>query len=175
LVAAARAAVAGGATALVLCGAVPAHPEGSWLAGPAVAPVTERLVAEVTAATGQGRVPDVPLVAGGGVVDTETALRMLRLGARGVQLGTALLADPDLLWRVHEALTVAYRTDEVPVTGRIGGTPCATGSGRGRSSPWSCSGRCGSGWSPRPGCCGPGTCPTTSTGCCGSAVPSSRR
>lgn len=123
LVAAARAAVAGGATALVLCGAVPAHPEGSWLAGPAVAPVTVRLVAEVTAAIGQGRVPDVPLVAGGGVVDTESALRMLRLGARGVQLGTALLADPDLLWRVHDALTDTDRTDEVPVTGRTGGTP----------------------------------------------------
>lgn len=123
LVAAARGAVAGGAVALVLCGAVPTHPEGTWLAGPAVAPVTERLVAEVGTAIGQGRVPDVPLVAGGGVVDTASALRMLRLGARGVQVGTALFADPGLLWRVHDALADTDRTDEVPVTGRTGGTP----------------------------------------------------
>lgn len=107
LVAAARAAVAGGAVALVLSGAVPAYPEGSRLAGPAVGPVTEGLLERLTAAISQGRVPEVPLVAGGGVHDEASALRLRTLGAAGVQLGTALLADPGLLWRVHAALSTA--------------------------------------------------------------------
>jgi dihydroorotate dehydrogenase (NAD+) catalytic subunit len=112
LVAAARAAVAGGAVALVLAGAVPAYPEGRWLAGPAVLPVTEGLLQRLTDAIAQGRVPDVPLVAGGGVHDEASALRLRGLGAAGVQLGTALLADPGLLWRVHAALAAAEGTQD---------------------------------------------------------------
>lgn len=122
-VAAARAAVAGGAVTLVLAGGVPAHPEGAWLVGPAVLPVTERLVTGMAAAIAQGRVPDVPLVAGGGVTDPGSAVRLLDLGAAGVQVGTALLADPGVLWPIHTAVADARRDDDVPVTGRTGGAP----------------------------------------------------
>lgn len=104
VVAACRAAVGGGARALVLSGAVPALGPDSQLVGPAVAPVTLGLVRRVAAAMEAGRVPTVPLVAVGGVSDPASALTLRRAGASGVQLGSALLADPETLWRVHAAL-----------------------------------------------------------------------
>lgn len=100
-VAAARSAVAGGAMGIVLSGAVPAHPAGSLLSGPAVAPVTLGAVHRLREAMAQGRVPDVPVVAGGGVHDTRSVRAVLAAGAAAVQVGTALLADPTALWRLH--------------------------------------------------------------------------
>lgn len=131
LPAAARAAVGGGARALVVAGGVPAQPadgipaadgvsaddasaggasaagdpdKRAWLAGPAIAPVTLARLAQLRAAAGAGRVPDVPLIAVGGVTGATGALAARAAGATGVQLGTGLLTDPEMLWRVHEAL-----------------------------------------------------------------------
>ncbi|WP_281497529.1 hypothetical protein [Ornithinimicrobium sp. F0845] len=101
-----RAAVGGGARALVLSGSVPAvGPPRQHLVGPAIGPVTLGLVTRIRAAIAAGRVPDVPLVAVGGVHDIRTARQARATGAAGVQLGTALLADPQVLWDVHQALT----------------------------------------------------------------------
>ena len=102
----ARAAIGGGARALVLSGSVPTGPQ-EHLVGPAVGPVTLGLVSRVRAAMAAGRVPDVPVVAVGGVHDVRTALLARGAGASGVQLGSGLLGDPALLWEVHDALALA--------------------------------------------------------------------
>lgn len=122
-----RAAVGGGARALVLSGGVPAGP-GRQLAGPAVGPVTLGLVSRVRAAVAAGRVPDVPLVAVGGVHDTRTALAARDAGATGVQLGSGLLADPALLWDVHTVLSHDPTTaaDPPPADPPPGGPPRAS-------------------------------------------------
>lgn len=103
-VATARAAVGGGARALVLSGSVPALASGRHLAGPAIAPITLGLVACLREAVTSARVPDVPLIAVGGVHDVPSALAARAAGAAGVQLGSGLFADPELLWQVHDAL-----------------------------------------------------------------------
>jgi len=59
------------------------------LAGPAVRPLTLRAVFEVATA-----VPDVPIVAVGGVRTGNDAVEMLLAGASAVQVGTATLIDP---------------------------------------------------------------------------------
>lgn len=111
--AAARAAVAGGASGLLLIGTAPVDPlpgaadEGrprSRLAGPAVLPLTEALVARVRTAIDRGRVPVVPVVAAGGVHDPASARALLAAGALGVQVGTAVLGDPALPWRLAATL-----------------------------------------------------------------------
>lgn len=99
VLAVARAAVGGGATALVLSGSVPAGTR-TLLSGPAVRPVTEGLLVRVREAMAQGRVPRVPLVASGGADGPESAARLRTLGAQGVQVGTALMSDPTVLWRI---------------------------------------------------------------------------
>lgn len=109
-VATARAAVGGGARALVLSGSVPALAPGHHLVGPAVAPVTLGLVTCLHAAVRSARVPDVPLVAVGGVHDVRSARAVRAAGADGVQLGSGILADPELLWRVHDALSADDRS-----------------------------------------------------------------
>lgn len=101
----ARAAVGGGARALVLSGSVPALAPGRHLVGPAIAPVTVGLVGRIREAITAARVPEVPLVAVGGVHDISSAAAVVAAGADGVQLGSGLLADPELLWQVHDALS----------------------------------------------------------------------
>ncbi len=105
LVGSARAAVGGGATALLLSGAVPAETDGHWLSGPAVAPVTRGLVRRVRAAIRAGRVPEVPVLAVGGVADLAGARHLLAAGADGLQVGTALFSQPWLLWELTDALS----------------------------------------------------------------------
>lgn len=106
-VATARGAVGGGARALVLSGSVPALAPGYHLVGPATGVITLGLVRHIRAAITAARVPDVPLVAVGGVRDVRSALAAHQAGAQGVQLGSALVADPALLWQVHAALVAA--------------------------------------------------------------------
>lgn len=103
-VAAARAAVGGGARGLLLSGGLPALQEGRWLSGPAVAPLTLGLLRRLSRAVAEVRVPDVPLVAVGGIHDVPSARAALAAGAAGLQVGTGLLSDPWLLWRLQEAL-----------------------------------------------------------------------
>ncbi|CAA9389011.1 MAG: Dihydroorotate dehydrogenase, catalytic subunit [uncultured Nocardioides sp.] len=94
-----------GASAVTVGNAVPAAmPDGrpGGLSGPAVAPVALRCVAAVTAA-----LPEVPVVACGGVRDLATARMFLDAGAVSVQVGTALLHDPTTLSRLRVQLTPA--------------------------------------------------------------------
>lgn len=87
-----------GAAAVVVGHALPAAlPDGrpAGLSGPAVAPLTLRCVTEV-----RERLPEVPVVAAGGVVDTATARAYLDAGASAVQVGTALLHDPTTVARI---------------------------------------------------------------------------
>lgn len=103
LVAVARAAVAGGAGAVVVCGSVRMG-EGRWWSGPSTATLTRSGVRTLTAAAEDNRWPAVPLVAAGGVHDVRSARDALASGAAAVQLGTALWADPTLLWQIADDL-----------------------------------------------------------------------
>jgi dihydroorotate dehydrogenase (NAD+) catalytic subunit len=98
----ARALVRAGAHGLTVGGPPPAlgvQPErlraalGSvtgWLSGPAVKPLMLRAVFEVGRAA-----PDVPVVASGGIRTGADAIEALLAGAWAVQVGTAMLIDPD--------------------------------------------------------------------------------
>ncbi len=87
-----------GATAVVVTGTLeaafgdgrPAH-----LSGPAVHPVTLRLVGEVRRVA-----PDATLIASGGIVDAASARQLVDAGAHAVQVGTGLFHDPLLAARV---------------------------------------------------------------------------
>lgn len=103
LVAAARGAVAGGAGAVVVCGSVRLGP-GRWWSGPSTSAVSRAGVRHLAEAALERRWPAVPVVAAGGVHDVATARAALAEGARAIQLGTALWADPTLLWTVRGAL-----------------------------------------------------------------------
>lgn len=104
LVAVARAAVAGGAGAIIVCGSVRLGPD-RWWSGPSTAAASRAGVQVLVEAAGEQRWPGARLVAAGGVHDVPTARAVLSAGADAVQLGTVLWADPTLLWRITEALT----------------------------------------------------------------------
>ena len=97
----ARALVRAGAHGLTLVDSPPAMgvdttrlraalgPVTGWLSGPAVKPLALRTVFEVADA-----MPEVPIVASGGVRTGEDAVEMLLAGAWAVQVGVAALVDP---------------------------------------------------------------------------------
>ena len=60
-----------------------------WLSGPALLPMTLRSVFDVARA-----VPDVPIIAVGGIRSGEDAIEAFLAGAWAVQVGTATLIDP---------------------------------------------------------------------------------
>jgi dihydroorotate dehydrogenase (NAD+) catalytic subunit len=62
---------------------------GGWLSGPAIKPVTLRAVADVARA-----LPRMPILASGGIRTGPDAVEALLAGATGVQVGTAVLQDP---------------------------------------------------------------------------------
>jgi dihydroorotate dehydrogenase (NAD+) catalytic subunit len=101
------AAAAAGADALVVAGpprALAIDPRSGertegWLCGPAWRPLALRLVA--LAAAGAG----APVVACGGVASADDARQMIAAGAAAVQVGSALLADPELAVRIATELT----------------------------------------------------------------------
>ncbi len=64
-------------------------PVTGWLSGPALKPLTLRAVFEVGRA-----MPEVPLIAVGGIQSGTDAAEMLLAGAWAVQVGTATLIDP---------------------------------------------------------------------------------
>lgn len=102
----ARAAGAAGADALTVGGPVRGGhaDEGSgellegWLSGPALRPLALWRVAMVVAAA------DVPVLAGGGAATPTDGRAFLAAGARAVQVGAALLADPNAAGRIGDAL-----------------------------------------------------------------------
>jgi dihydroorotate dehydrogenase (NAD+) catalytic subunit len=97
----ARAAIRAGANGVTMIGSPPAlavraatlRPGlGSvtgWLSGPALKPLTLRAVFEVARA-----LPNVPVMASGGMRSGEDAVEAMLAGAWAVQLGTATLVDP---------------------------------------------------------------------------------
>jgi dihydroorotate dehydrogenase (NAD+) catalytic subunit len=99
---AARTVAEAGADAVVLGNALPASmPDGrpAGLSGPAIRPLAQRCVAEVCAA-----LPDLPVVACGGIATVEDARAFLGSGAVAVQVGTAQLHDPTTLARLVAGL-----------------------------------------------------------------------
>lgn len=110
-IALARACVGAGADGLSLINAVPALavdpttrraalgtiPGG--LSGPAIRPIALRAVWQVHEA-----LPDVPILASGGVATGSDALEFLLAGASAVAVGTALLTDPGAARRVADEL-----------------------------------------------------------------------
>ncbi|WP_151523248.1 nitronate monooxygenase [Serinicoccus kebangsaanensis] len=99
LVGVARGAVAGGAGAVVVCGSVPLG-RGRWWSGPSTGAISRSGVQALAQAAQEQRWPPVPMVAAGGVHDPDSADAALAAGAVAVQLGTALWADPTVLWSV---------------------------------------------------------------------------
>jgi dihydroorotate dehydrogenase (NAD+) catalytic subunit len=113
----ARAAVRAGATGLTLSGSPPAlgldvgqlRPAlggvTGWLSGPALKPLTLRAVFEVSAA-----LPDVPLIASGGVRTGSDAVECLLAGAWAVQVGTGTLIDPAAPVDVAREIALGLKT-----------------------------------------------------------------
>ncbi len=105
---------------------------GAALVGPAVLPVTLRCVWEVHAA-----LPDVPLVAGGGVRTGADALALLAAGARAVQVGSTTLHDPGAPARIVDELAAELLRRGAPDLGSVvgaahrpSGAPSADGPSR---------------------------------------------
>jgi len=73
------------------------NPTGG-LSGPAIKPITLRLVREAAKAV------KVPVIALGGIETAEDVLEYLVVGAAAVQVGTASFADPKATWRILDGL-----------------------------------------------------------------------
>ncbi len=69
------------------------------LSGPAIKPIALRMVHQVAKA-----LPELPICGIGGVMTGEDALEFLMAGARAVQVGTALFAEPNAIMRITEEL-----------------------------------------------------------------------
>jgi dihydroorotate dehydrogenase (NAD+) catalytic subunit len=68
------------------------------LSGPAIRPITLRLVYEVA------KTIKIPVVGLGGIETPEDALEYLAVGAAAVQVGTASFADPTASWKIVDGL-----------------------------------------------------------------------
>jgi dihydroorotate dehydrogenase (NAD+) catalytic subunit len=69
-----------------------------WISGPALRPLALAFVADVAAAV------DVPVIGCGGIATADDARQFLAAGAKAVQVGSALLADPGAAARIGEEL-----------------------------------------------------------------------
>lgn len=80
------------ASAMDLVGGEPVlgDPDGAMLSGPAIRPVVLRAVSEIAQRI------SIPIVGCGGITDLNDALAYFAAGARAVQVGTAMLVDPNL-------------------------------------------------------------------------------
>lgn len=113
VVAIAQAAVAAGASAVVLVNTVlgmsidierrrPALGNGGGgVSGPGIFPVALRTIYDVRDA-----LPQVDIVGVGGVSSGANAIAMVMAGARAVQVGTASFADPRAPWRIQREAEV---------------------------------------------------------------------
>ncbi|MCA9661658.1 MAG: dihydroorotate dehydrogenase [Myxococcales bacterium] len=69
------------------------------LSGPAIKPIALRMVHQVAKA-----LPELPICGIGGIMSGEDALEFLMAGARTVQVGTALFAEPGAIARITDEL-----------------------------------------------------------------------
>ncbi len=99
-----------------------------WLSGPAIAPLVRHAVLTVARA-----MPDVPILASGGVRTGTDAIELLLAGAWAVQVGTATLIDPaapvEVARGVAEYLKAKRLGSPDDVRGRIRVPPVASGIG----------------------------------------------
>ncbi len=72
---------------------------GGGVSGPAIHPLAVRAVADVHA-----RLPDLPIVAAGGVASVDDIVEFALVGASAVQVGTATFADPHACLRLTTEL-----------------------------------------------------------------------
>jgi dihydroorotate dehydrogenase (NAD+) catalytic subunit len=87
------------------------------LSGPAVHPIAVRLVHLV-----HRRLPSVPIAGVGGVMDYDDAAEFILAGARLVQLGTSLFADPRSPGRISRRLAGWVRSQGAAAVGELVGT-----------------------------------------------------
>jgi dihydroorotate dehydrogenase (NAD+) catalytic subunit len=85
------------------------------LSGPAIRPLSLRMVWETVKAV------SIPVIGLGGIMTAEDALQYLITGARAIQLGTALLVNPDAPLRIVAGIEAYLRARNIPaVTDIIG-------------------------------------------------------
>jgi len=80
------------------------------LSGPAIKPITLRLVYEAS------RAAKIPIIGLGGIETPEDVLEYLIAGARAVQVGTASFTHPDACQRIVEGLEIAcgkYKINDI--------------------------------------------------------------
>jgi dihydroorotate dehydrogenase (NAD+) catalytic subunit len=136
----AQAAVRAGATGLTLVGSPPALDVDAkrlrpglggvtgWLSGPALKPVTLRALLDVSRV-----LPEVPLIASGGVRAGEDAVECLLAGAWAVQVGTAVMIDPAAPVNVARGIATYLKAKGLASPGdirgrlRVPGRPVAGG------------------------------------------------
>jgi dihydroorotate dehydrogenase (NAD+) catalytic subunit len=77
------------------------------LSGPAIKPITLRMVFEVS------RAVEIPIIGMGGIVKSEDAVEYMLAGATAVQVGTASFADPRATERLAHGLESWCRSHDV--------------------------------------------------------------
>ena len=85
------------------------------LSGPAIKPITLRLVWQAAS------VSTIPIIASGGVVSGTDAVEFLMAGAGAVQVGTATFRDPEAPWRILRELTNWCEDNNVDQIGELVG------------------------------------------------------
>jgi len=87
------------------------------LSGPAIKPIVLRMVYQVAR-----RIPDLPIIAVGGIGSVDDVLEFLVAGARAVQIGTANFYNPTLAGRLVDDLDVALASEGLDDVGQLIGT-----------------------------------------------------
>jgi dihydroorotate dehydrogenase (NAD+) catalytic subunit len=76
------------------------------MSGPAIRPIAQRKVAEVSLAMLRGELPTVPILAMGGIMTGLDVARFIMLGASAVQIGSALVwGDVDVFSQIESELS----------------------------------------------------------------------
>ena len=91
------------------------NPSGG-LSGPAIRPITTKLVYEAHKATA------IPIIALGGIEKAEDVLEYLVVGASAVQIGTANFADPRACERTVDQLKRCCIENNIPIIRELTGT-----------------------------------------------------
>jgi len=85
------------------------------LSGPAIKPITLRLVWQAAS------VSTIPIIASGGIVSGTDAVEFLMAGASAVQVGTATFRDPEASWRILREPTSWCEDNNVDQIGELVG------------------------------------------------------